>query len=106
MVEYLKKSVVDKKTNKTINRYLITINNQSYVYHGTTCQGLKKINKSKSTHGIPWVYGTLSKAISIDIVFSNLCILFQQSLIFPLFFSFFPIFLSQFFDILSMISPF
>ena len=59
------KSVVDKKTNKTINRYLITINNQSYVYHGTTCQGLKKINKSKSTHGIPWVYGTLSKAISI-----------------------------------------
>ena len=35
-----------------------------YVYHGSTHQGLKIINRNKSTHGQSWVYGTLSKAIS------------------------------------------
>ena len=37
----------------------------TYVYHGSTHKGLTKIKKNKSTHGELWVYGTLSKAISI-----------------------------------------
>lgn len=36
-----------------------------YVYHGSTQHGLKVIKKNISTHGKPWVYATLSKAISI-----------------------------------------
>ena len=36
-----------------------------YVYHGSRIQGLKTIKKNKSTHDKPWVYGTLSKEISI-----------------------------------------
>ena len=40
------------------------VNEFNYVYHGSTYQGLKKINKNKSTHGKPWVYATSSKAIS------------------------------------------
>ena len=35
-----------------------------YVYHGSSQQGLKIIKKNKSTHDKPWVYATLSKAIS------------------------------------------
>ena len=35
-----------------------------YVYHGSIHRGLQKIKKNKSTHGKPWVYATLSKAIS------------------------------------------
>ena len=36
----------------------------SPVYHGSIHQGLKIIKRNKSTHGKPWVYATLSKAIS------------------------------------------
>ncbi len=36
-----------------------------YVYHGSTHQGLKKINKNKSTHGKSWVYASTSKVISM-----------------------------------------
>ena len=36
-----------------------------YVYHGSTQHGLKIIKKNISTHGKPWVYSTLFKAISI-----------------------------------------
>ena len=38
--------------------------NKKYVYHGSIHQGLKIIKRNKSTHDKPWVYATLSKAIS------------------------------------------
>lgn len=37
----------------------------TYVYHGSSQQGLKTIKTNKSTHGNNWVYATLCKAISI-----------------------------------------
>lgn len=58
------KSIIDKKTNKIINRYIINISNKKYVYHGSIHQGLKKISKNKTSQGI-WVYAAPSKAISI-----------------------------------------
>lgn len=36
----------------------------SPVYHGSIHQGLKIIKRNKSTHGKPWVYAGISKAIS------------------------------------------